>query len=53
VSYIGCGSGAQTMILAKNIHGQIIAVDLFPEFLNELNIRAQKSGLKEKILTLE
>jgi len=41
VADIGCGSGAQTIPLAKNINGQIIAVDLFPEFLNELNEKSQ------------
>ena len=33
VADIGCGSGGQTISLAKNINGKIIAVDLFPEFL--------------------
>lgn len=53
VADIGCGSGGQTISLAKNIHGQIIAVDLFPEFLNELNEKTQKSGLTDKVITLE
>lgn len=30
---IGCGSGGQTITLAKTLNGQITAVDLFPEFL--------------------
>ena len=50
---IGCGSGGQTISLAKNLKGQIIAVDLFPEFLNELHEKAKKLGLDDKILTLE
>ena len=53
VADIGCGSGGQTISLAKNLNGKIIAVDLFPEFLNELNEKTQKSGLTDKIVTLE
>jgi ubiquinone/menaquinone biosynthesis C-methylase UbiE len=53
VADIGCGSGGQTISLAKNLTGQITAVDLFPEFLNELNDKSQKLGLSDKIVTLE
>ncbi|MGB5395386.1 MAG: class I SAM-dependent methyltransferase [Lutimonas sp.] len=53
VADIGCGSGGQTLTLAKKIKGQITAVDLFPEFLDELNERSQKLGLSDKIITLE
>ena len=53
VTDIGCGSGGQTITLAQSINGQFIAVDLFPEFLTELNKKSQKLGLKEKIKTLE
>jgi len=53
VADIGCGSGGQTISLAKNLNGQITAVDLFPEFLKELDEKAQNLGLKDKIVTLE
>ena len=53
IADIGCGSGGQTMTLAKHLSGQITAVDLFPAFLQELNEKSQKSGLAEKIITLE
>lgn len=53
VADIGCGSGGQTITLAQNLNGQIIAVDLFPEFLNELREKSQKLGWRDKILTLE
>jgi ubiquinone/menaquinone biosynthesis C-methylase UbiE len=53
VADIGCGSGGQTLTLAKNLNGQITAVDLFPEFLNELNEKSKKLGLTNKIVTLE
>lgn len=53
IADIGCGSGGQTITLSQNISGQIKAVDLFPEFLKELNEKSEKLGLKEKIKTLE
>lgn len=53
VADIGCGSGGQTITLAKNLNGQITAIDLFPEFLDELNEKSQKLGLTDKIVTLE
>ncbi|MEN2280902.1 class I SAM-dependent methyltransferase [Algoriphagus sp. SE2] len=53
VADIGSGSGGQTILLAKNLNGHITAIDLFPEFLDELNEKSQKLGLTEKIDTLE
>ena len=53
VADIGCGSGAQTITLAQNIEGQITAVDLFPEFLDKLNLRSEELGIKERITTLK
>lgn len=53
IADIGCGSGGQTISLAKKLSGQIIAIDLFPEFLNELNEKSQKLGLTDKIIALE
>jgi len=52
VADIGCGSGAQTMILAKMIIGEITAIDLFPEFLEKLDIRALQNKLHKKIKTV-
>ena len=53
VADIGCGTGAQTITLARQIAGHITAVDLFPEFLDQLNRRAQELGVQDKITTLE
>ncbi|MCW8803453.1 MAG: class I SAM-dependent methyltransferase [Ignavibacteriaceae bacterium] len=53
ISDIGCGSGGQTLTLAQKINGQITAVDLYPEFLDELNEKSERLGLKEKIVTLQ
>lgn len=53
VADIGCGTGGQTLTLAENIDGHISAVDLFPQFLSELDQRARKRGLNERITCLE
>lgn len=53
IADIGCGSGGQTLTLAQNINGKITAVDLFPEFLEELTQKAQKLGLSDKVIPLE
>lgn len=53
VADIGCGSGAQTIVLAENLNAKITAVDLFPEFLEKLNANAENLGLQDKIMTLQ
>ena len=44
IADIGCGTGGQTMVLAKNTDGQITGIDLFPEFIEIFNRNA--AGLK-------
>jgi ubiquinone/menaquinone biosynthesis C-methylase UbiE len=51
IADIGCGSGAQTLTLAKHTKGSITAVDLMPEFLDKLNQRAERAGLSARIHT--
>lgn len=51
IADIGCGSGAQTITLARNTKGHITAVDLFPEFLEKLDAKARKFGLEDSITT--
>jgi ubiquinone/menaquinone biosynthesis C-methylase UbiE len=46
---IGCGSGVQTIELAKISNGKIIALDNHEAFLNKLMEQASKQGLEEKI----
>lgn len=53
IADIGCGSGGQTITLAQNLDGQITAVDLFPDFLTELQEKSQKLGLDHKIKMLQ
>lgn len=48
---IGCGNGPQTIELARHIEGTIFAFDNYQPFLDELNRRAEKAGVAEKIRT--
>ena len=53
VADIGCGSGGQTITLANNLEGHITAIDLFPDFLHQLNQKVAELGLRERVSTLE
>jgi len=44
IADIGCGTGASTIILAKELDAKITAVDFLPEFLDELQTRAKENG---------
>ena len=52
IADIGCGTGASTIQLATELDAEITAVDLLPEFLEELQNRAQAHGVADKITTL-
>ena len=49
---VGCGPGMQTIQLTKLIDGKIIALDNHQPFLDELNKRAIKAGVENKIKIL-
>ncbi|GEA10340.1 class I SAM-dependent methyltransferase [Alteromonas sp. KUL49] len=54
IADIGCGTGASSLVLARSLpNAEIIAVDLFPEFIAELEKRAGQYGLSGNIKTLE
>jgi SAM-dependent methyltransferase len=46
---IGCGTGAQTLQLARHLDGTIFAVDNHQPYLDALESRARAEGLAEKI----
>lgn len=52
IADLGCGTGGQTITLAKNIPAQFVALDLFPEFINQLAKRAAGLGLSNRIETI-
>jgi SAM-dependent methyltransferase len=46
---LGCGTGGQTMVLAKNINGNITGVDFLPDFINIFNDNAKKLNLQDRV----
>lgn len=52
IADIGCGTGASTLVLARLLNAEIIAVDLFQDFLDVLETRARSEGVAEKITPL-
>lgn len=50
---IGCGSGGQTITLAKNTAAQITAVDMLPQFLEKLMKKAKENNLINRIVAEE
>ncbi len=46
---IGCGTGVQTIALAKKISGKIIALDNHQPFLDTLKLRTKSENLKARI----
>lgn len=49
IADIGCGTGGQTMTLAKHVKGKITALDLFPGFINILNHNARQLNLQNRV----
>ena len=47
----GCGTGRQTMVLAKELGTLIHAVDSYEPFLNDLTRRAKRAGIEHLIQT--
>jgi len=52
IADIGCGTGAATILLAKELDANITAVDVLPGFLDELQRRARDHGVADRITTL-
>ena len=52
VADIGCGTGASTLVLAKELDASVTAVDLLPDFIRDLDIAAEQDNLGERIETL-
>ena len=45
IADIGCGTGASTLVLARDLEAHIVAVDRVPEFLSKLEDRASNENL--------
>ena len=53
IADIGCGTGASALILARFFQSEIVAVDLFPDFLAKLVKNAEEQGLAHLITPQE
>jgi SAM-dependent methyltransferase len=49
IADIGCGTGGQTMVLARHAPGNITGIDLFPVFIDLFNSNAGKLNLQERV----
>ena len=49
---VGCGPGAQTVVLVRATGGRVTAVDLHEEFLDELRVRASAAGVLDQLTIL-
>ncbi len=49
----GCGAGVATIALARSIPCHVTAVDIHQPFLDELDRRAVRAGLQDRIATLK
>lgn len=49
IADLGCGSGGQTIVLAENAPGNIIGIDLFPQFIDTLNANSINNGLQNRV----
>jgi ubiquinone/menaquinone biosynthesis C-methylase UbiE len=50
---VGCGSGAQTMVLASLCRGRITATDVFPQFIEVVRRKAEAAGAGGRIVPVQ
>ena len=49
IADIGCGTGASTLQLARQLNARITAIDFLPDFIETLKDHAENEGLTDKI----
>jgi ubiquinone/menaquinone biosynthesis C-methylase UbiE len=49
IADLGCGTGGQTMVMAQHALGQIMGIDLFPDFIGLFNRNATKLNLQDRV----
>ncbi|AEE91051.1 Methyltransferase type 11 [Tepidanaerobacter acetatoxydans Re1] len=49
IADLGCGTGAQTMVLVQNTEATITALDLYDGSIDKLNATARKLGLQNRV----
>lgn len=46
---LGCGTGPQTLLLARLLKGSVVGLDQFPAFVDVLNERAREQGVADRV----
>ena len=46
---VGCGTGAQTLLLASATQGRVLGVDLYEQFITQLRTEAESKGLADRV----
>jgi ubiquinone/menaquinone biosynthesis C-methylase UbiE len=49
IADLGCGTGGQTVTLAQNVPGKIIAIDMFPKFIDIFNGNGVRLNLQNRM----
>lgn len=49
IADIGCGTGTQTIVLAKNTTGKITGIDMVSDFIDVFNERIKNLGLQDRV----
>lgn len=49
IADMGCGTGGQSMTLARNSSARITAFDIFPGMIETLNLRVSERGLHDRV----
>lgn len=49
IADLGCGTGTQTLLLAKYLSGNITGLDIFPKFIDKLKENAKSGNLASRI----
>ncbi|MBK7172301.1 MAG: class I SAM-dependent methyltransferase [Bacteroidales bacterium] len=49
IADIGCGTGGQSVVLAQHTPGHITGIDLFPAFIDQLNVNANKLNIQDRL----
>lgn len=49
IADLGCGTGGQTRVLARQAPGRITGLDLLPGFIELFNQKATESGLQDRV----
>ncbi|EIJ41337.1 methylase involved in ubiquinone/menaquinone biosynthesis [Beggiatoa alba B18LD] len=49
IADVGCGTGGQTMVLAKNTASTIIGVELWADFITQFNQNAKNQNVQDRV----